>query len=461
MSDRFILELKLRTELWQEHKLLKRLDAARQFYNAALTECLNRLDGMRDTKAWRYARKLPKGSEKTKAFRELRKKHELRKYDIMNLSAAWSDTWINEHVDSQTRQTIANRAFDATEKYMYGVRGRPRFKRHGELRSVESASANKPLRWKDDGLYWSANRGRNKIFIPAIIDEKDPVVKHGLDHEIAFARLIWRKEFGENVFYTQLCLKGKPLKRFERGRGTVGMDLGPSMIAVVNEEESYFEKFCSEIEDISKEKRRLKRKLDRQRRANNPDNFNKNGTIRKGPKSWHQSNRMLETRKELQEAERRLAAHRKDLHGAMTNWLVQMGDTIKTEKISYKSWQRSKKPFRLSRSVRDRAPGMFMEMLRRKADTYDIDLEEFSTYSTYLSQICHRCGQKKKKTLDVRIHSCDCGVEAHRDMYSAFLARFVEDDKLEVDRAEKAWSGAHNLLQAASSKYKPREHSSE
>ncbi|MGH4125817.1 MAG: hypothetical protein ACREV6_23140 [Clostridium sp.] len=38
---------------------------------------------------------------------------------------------------------------------------------------------------------------------------------------------------------------------------------------------------CPEVENIEHEKMILQRKLDRQRRTNNPNNFNENGTIKK------------------------------------------------------------------------------------------------------------------------------------------------------------------------------------
>jgi putative transposase len=52
---------------------------------------------------------------------------------------------------------------------------------------------------------------------------------------------------------------------------------------------------------------------------------------------------------------------------------------------------------------------------------------EFNTRTTALSQVCH-CGEKRKKPLSQRIHECSCGVTMQRDLYSAYLARFVEND---------------------------------
>ena len=60
-----------------------------------------------------------------------------------------------------------------------------------------------------------------------------------------------------------------------------------------------------------------------------------------------------------------------------------MGDTIKLEKLSYRAFQR-----RFGRSVGMRAPGMFVERLKRKAESAGATVVEFPTHTTRLSQTC-------------------------------------------------------------------------
>jgi len=76
---------------------------------------------------------------------------------------------------------------------------------------------------------------------------------------------------------------------------------------------------------------------------------------------------------------------------------------------------------------------------------------EFPTRSTKLSRTCH-CGSVYKKPLSQRWHRCShCGASAQRDLYSAFLARFVDPETgmLHAGRAHEAWPGAEPLLRAA------------
>lgn len=72
----------------------------------------------------------------------------------------------------------------------------------------------------------------------------------------------------------------------------------------------------------------LKRKLDRQRRANNPLHFTADGRVIPGPKKWHYSKRYIRTRSKLREMERKHAETRKQLHGRDSNQVLQMARSV-------------------------------------------------------------------------------------------------------------------------------------
>jgi putative transposase len=123
------------------------------------------------------------------------------------------------------------------------------------------------------------------------------------------------------------------------------------------------------------------------------------------------------------ERERRLAAERKRSHGELANRILGQGATVKTEKLSYKAWQQ-----RYGKSLKVRAPGMFVRMLERKAATGG-ELIEFATRNTCLSQFCH---VDKKKPSSSGISSFRTERRVGRDLYCAFLARYVQDGCLDV-----------------------------
>ncbi|MFW7378765.1 MAG: hypothetical protein ACOH5I_08165 [Oligoflexus sp.] len=110
--------------------------------------------------------------------------------------------------------------------------------------------------------------------------------------------------------------------------------------------------------------------------------------------------------------------------------LVQI---IKTEKVSYKGWQKI-----FGRSIAHHAPSALEGELTRKAGYARGRCERISTFQTALSQMC-LCGAKRKKPLSQRMHHCDnCGLEAPRDIFSAYLAIFCHK---EIDKCgNEKWS---------------------
>jgi transposase len=229
----------------------------------------------------------------------------------------------------------------------------------------------------------------------------------------------------------------------------VGLDLGPSTIAIVPREgEAQLVPLCEELKPDARSKRRLERKLDRQRRANNPQNYNEKGRIKKRSKRrlvWHDSKGYLATRRRLAHIERKLAAHRKSLHGRLVHQIIRRGNTIRTEKLSYKAWQKQ-----YGKSVVRNAPGMLIDHLRRTVASTGGILTEFSTRSTKLSQYCHGCQSYVKKPLSQRWHHCPCGVgPVQRDLYSAWLAAHLNPSDTIPSIAQDSWEGADLRLLAA------------
>jgi hypothetical protein len=70
------------------------------------------------------------------------------------------------------------------------------------------------------------------------------------------------------------------------GSDVIGQDLGPSTLAVVPRQgEAHLVALCEELRPDARKKRRLERKLDRQRRANNPEHYDEKGRVKKRGKA--------------------------------------------------------------------------------------------------------------------------------------------------------------------------------
>jgi hypothetical protein len=173
-----------------------------------------------------------------------------------------------------------------------------------------------------------------------------------------------RRQTRENLpaSYNSLKIASNNFRIYTVGTSTVGLDLGPSTVAIVPREgQASLAVFCEPLDDAAKPIRRLQRKMDRQRRAANPDNYDEKGRIKRGvPLHWKTSTSYQKTRARKATKERKVAAHRKNLHGKLAHEIVALGNRIHLEKISYKAWQKT-----FGKSIGKRAPGLFVEHLRR------------------------------------------------------------------------------------------------
>ena len=77
----YVLTLALKTELWQEHILEKRLNIARMIYNSYLSEILKRHRKMISSSEYKEINNLDK-KEQSKRYKELDKKYSISKFEL-------------------------------------------------------------------------------------------------------------------------------------------------------------------------------------------------------------------------------------------------------------------------------------------------------------------------------------------------------------------------------------------
>ncbi len=193
----FVLELPLAVDPGVAKRVRAHLEAARQLYNAILSEGQRRLRLMRADPVWQAARTIPptQKQERNAAFAALRKQYGFTEYALHAYAKTARVSWLAEHIEAVLAQTLASRAYQALNRVCLGQAKRVRFKSRGRgLDSIENKRNDTGLRFElqkpEEGhqgyLIWYEDR------LPALIDWNDPVVKHGLDQPIKYARLIRR-----------------------------------------------------------------------------------------------------------------------------------------------------------------------------------------------------------------------------------------------------------------------------
>jgi hypothetical protein len=408
---------------------------------------------MKADPAWQEARNIPRSDKpaRRQAFARLRTHYGFSEFGLHEAAKRLRTSWLAEHIDSLMAQKLASRAYQSANRVCVGEARRVRFRSKGRgLDSVEGKTNTSGLRFHlqagaEGNRGWLSWNGEH---IPVLIDWQDEVVHHGLQQRVKYVRLLRQRASSPLaqgadcrgfVYYVQLILQGHPLQKRKNlpGKGAVGLDLGPSTLAIVPQQgPARLLLLAEELAPDARKRRRLQRHMERQRRANNPEHYDAQGRIKKrrsgqGRRVWRESQSYQKTRRRLAASERKLAAHRRSLHGHLANQIIRLGDDLRIENISYKGWQRC-----FGRSVGLRAPGRFVDAVKCVvARTRTAQLHEISTFQTRLSQLCHACGTYTRKPLAQRFHRCPhCGLGQQtliqRDLYSAWLASELDPIRL-------------------------------
>jgi hypothetical protein len=413
-------------------------------YNAVLGEFIARSRAVKSDPAGEAARQLPRRSKEDRAARRaafdaVAATHGFTASEAQSFASSLRKSWVRDHLPAQETQNLGARAFDGVRQWHLGRKGKPRFKntRRG-LHSLAAKDGNGALRPKIDaagrlvGLQWGAGfvipiaaparTGRRGKEHQAEQAEIEALIAAG---KVLSTRIVRTVINGRDTYRMQLVCDGYPTRRHPVGDGRVSFDLGPSEIAVAVERSDgtwtgWVEPLADRIRLNKCRLRQAQRHLDREHRAGSPGCFNDDGTHKPARCNWQRTHAAKRTIAGVAEQHRRLAEHRKTLHGALANRLFAQGADISCEKLDYVSWQKN-----FPRSVRDRAPGLFVATIRRKAESAGGDhLYEYSPNTTALSQTC-LCGNRRKKPLSQRVHRCGCGIKEDRDLFSAYLGLHV------------------------------------
>jgi len=163
---------------------------------------------------------------------------------------------VQEHVldlGADETQKVARRALQAVEQYAVGVRGRPHFQRTTEFDSIEGKKNSAGLRFKAGALEWFGLR------LPILFDPVDRKAwqAEALRRSTKFRRVLRRRVRGVDPWYVQLVQEGRsPL--VPATVPVVGLDFGPSTVAVVGASDALPAPLCPGVVLPWKEPRQLR-----------------------------------------------------------------------------------------------------------------------------------------------------------------------------------------------------------
>ena len=445
----FIVQFPLRTEKYQEDILNKRFEIGRKIYNSLVTVSQKRYKEMIKMRKYRNLMSMLTGNKKSdkpilKQIDQIRKEYGLTEYSL-HADVKEMQKHFKKNVDSFTAQKIATTLWKSYDKLFYGNGKRVYYKKYGDMNSLEGKSNSTGIRLVDEHLIW------NGLNIPVVIDWNNPYEYQAMQSEISYCRIIRKFVRNKYKFYVQVVFKGTPPTKFNKetgeikhslGESDVGLDIGTSTIAISSNTDVKLLILADKVQNIEDEKRRLSRKMERSRRATNPENYNEDGTIKKqGSKKviWNKSNHYVKYQNQLKELYRKQADVRKYQHECLANYIVSLGRNIYIEQMNFAGLQKKaaktekndsgkfKRKKRFGKSLANRAPAMLMTIINRKLACYELELIEINTFKAKASQFNHMTDEYHKKSLSQRWNDLN-GIKIQRDLYSAFLIMNISDD---------------------------------
>lgn len=492
-KENFVLTLPLKVEKWQADVLNKRYELLRQIYNMVQQKLLRQYIYFSQQKAYRTCEsfqqkrdffashpfhfkgivakngepfdiKFPYTYESRSSSTGKRPSNSISDY----VSKLWGHqigkdkTLANLGINSYILQELGLHLMGAWEKRLYDPKSsHVSFKKYGDVNSFGSRykkdkKSNRitlpgfTINLEEGCITYNANGRQGKFadLIKLPIDfsrEKKgyatEALKGGLD-SIRKLIIVRRCIRGKNKYYLQLTIEGeKPQKGRTLGIGNVGIDIGPSTIATSSLQGVHFDKLADKCDNIEHELYLVGRKMDRSRRANNPQNYNEDGTIKRGVRLvWKKDKdckryaNLKQIRKELY---RKQAEIRKQQHLEMANAMLSQGDTFIVENNPVDAWVRRAKETtktktgknrckkRYGKSVANHAPSMFVSILKNKVlslggQFHEVDIRYAATQFDFTN------GIKTKHEVKERSITLSNGRTHQRDMLSAFNLQHIK-----------------------------------
>lgn len=367
----FVLELALRIDSAGSKRLTRDFDFARQLINATLGTALGRRTQMRQTPEWKAACAMPKGKERTNAFLTLSRSFGISSvFDFIHILQDHANaSGRQKQLHSDIKQVLAANVWKSWAGWLFEGRGKPRFKGASRrLHSIRGAKNSTGIIWKPEiqSVRYAGNLYR--VHIPQRDTYAHEAIRDGNGWRKAkYCAIVRETIHGKLKYFVQITFEGNPPTKIIPATTDLFVGIDPSMtnmtLAFSN---GVVEKVKTSpsVENRAKEIRRLQRAMDRSKRASNPDNFNANGTAKKGARTWIYSKSYQRLRKAVADLQRRKADAKKNEHGQLINWILQNAGEIRVEENSLKAMQRG----RFGKSVGDGAPSEFVVRLLSKAD---------------------------------------------------------------------------------------------
>lgn len=335
LSDRHILVAETDMSCSDIQKVVELSDRIRKAGNELVGLMKKNYDQLMRTKRYRGLLKLY-GSTKDKQKRKMLadQLNEIQKqYNVTGDYCRKSMIPIGKKygINAVFALTKAEDVWHGIEKCLYGNGKTLHFSKHGDLPCIRAKQTKCGiiLKVKDNQLQFKLGKSVFGIQVKDRFqtDEVNAVLDYLAAPEIAdrkavqtlledaycistyrpcYATLVPKLIRGKYRVYLHLTIEGRAKPKYDRfgnprhkyGKGIIGADIGTQTVAYTSDTETGLKNLSergNSIQTSERLERLYYRAMDRSRRATNPQNYNDDGTVKKGAKTWNYSNHYKKT----------------------------------------------------------------------------------------------------------------------------------------------------------------------
>ena len=460
----YVVSVKLKLTESVKNHLEKTFRIINSAYNEALSFGLRRFNALKQNSHYQELLELRRNNDRQlkeydKELFELRKMYGLTEF---KLSARLEQQRRKPNspyrqLNSGELQVIAGQAYKTLEKVLFykikssSVRFRSKYDLNVSYRNKVNTTGTRIIPSDRKGFAYRLYIHKYTTFIDIPIKAFNNHQQMSLlkSEKIKYVQIIRKTIRGKHVYILQIVCQGSPLTKVERGVGTMGIDPGVSTVAYVSKNSlALVDLIPKNVNRKEKLMRYLDRAIERSKRVNNPNCYHSNGTIKKGSKFKHPSNRQIKLQTRRLKSYCSLSEERKKIQGKLVNHLVSQASLIKIEDLNIKGLQKRSKEIRINpktnrpfskkrygKSVFRAAPSSFRQKLQTRASQLGVDIEIIQPKDLKPSQYNHITQTFEKKPLSTRLYDLsEKWTSVQRDLYSAFLIGHIENGSYQQEQ---------------------------
>ena len=448
----YVIEINLATSENDDAILETRFRIVHHITNVLVKHAIHCIKNLERDKTYKmimnnYSKTKKFSNEEKDVLSSLRLKYGLSEYQFHDYAKTQSKMY---NLGSAIVQKIATRTWSSVYSYLFKNGEMIHFKKYRDIKSYENKCNGANITFKNNTIY------NNGLKMPIKYKKNDVLINNALKDiennytKVKYCRIIRRWHKNKYVYKCQLILEGIPPKKKNIPTlidKTVGIDIGTSTIAVVSDNNCIFKELAENITLIDREKRRLQRHRDRQNRANNPNNFNIDGTVKKGCKYWYRSNAMIKTDNKIKALCQKRSNQLKQSHILLANEILKLGSNIIVEDMQWSALAKKskkteisnktgkyKKKKRFGKTIANHAPSTLIDIINTKLSYIDKQVNKVDCFKTCATKFNHVTGEFMDTDLNTRFVNIN-GNEIQRDLHSAFNLKYIiiSKDKYDYD----------------------------